>query len=109
MHDNTTDGDMKKSLGAEAAQEDHSTDTPKCTDPIKNVCEPKSDLKELVEQYRLWKLQQKIASGKFGSVHIVSNLDEEPSEENRFIPKLPPDVRKPVLVENIRFTIKRYH
>lgn len=61
---------------------------------------------EIREQYALYKSCKRRKSGKFGSLHIVSSLDEELSEANRYVPRLPPVVKNPISVSR-RFSLKK--
>ncbi|KAK3911081.1 tRNA pseudouridine synthase A [Frankliniella fusca] len=79
-------------------------------DTISKLLENKADIIEKYDQYELWKLHKRRQSGQRGSLHIVSNLDEEPTDENKYVRVLSPVVSKPVLTPR-RFSLKKptYH
>lgn len=71
-----------------------------------NERDKKLMLKEMCKQYDLWKLYKRRKSGHLGSVHIVSNLNEELTDENRFVPDLPPKVKNPFKIPR-RFSLAK--
>lgn len=83
----------------------HPQDSSTQQDFNNKVPESKADIIEMYNQYALWKLQKRRKSG-CGSLHIVSNLNEEPSDENKLVPISSPVVHKPVLTPR-RFSLKK--
>ena len=68
----------------------------------------RDEYQEYFKHYELWQEYKRIKENRYkSSIYIVSCLNEEPSEANRYVPDLPSVVKKPKLVPP-RFSL-RYH